>query len=156
MNKLLTKKKLIQWRTYLKEHGNSLVVATGCFDILHVGHIDCLRKAQSFGELLLVGIDNDQSVKKLKGETRPINSEENRAEVLSSLYMVNTVYIYENTLDFLRMIKPDVWVKGGDYTINSLNQDEVKAVQENGGIVQIVKIKYPCSSSKIIEKIAYV
>lgn len=140
---------------YWREHADSpIVVCTGCFDIFHFGHASLLRRAKILGDILVVGINSDQSVKQFKpGLNRPINSQKYRFGVLDAIRYVDVVHIYEDTTRFLELIKPDFWVKGGDYTIDSLNQNEVKTVEKYGGKVVIVPMEYKISTTSILNKI---
>ena len=138
-----------------EELKNKKVVFTnGCFDILHVGHVRYLTAAKNFGDVLIVGLNTDESVKKLKGESRPINNQDDRAEVLLGLKAVDYVIFFgENTAEnLIAEIKPDVYVKGGDYTLDTL--PESKIVQSYGGRVEIVNLVAGKSTTNIIEKIS--
>ena len=138
-----------------KELKNKKVVFTnGCFDILHVGHVRYLTAAKNFGDVLIVGLNTDESVKKLKGETRPINNQADRAEVLLGLKAVDYVIFFgENTAEnLIAELKPDVYVKGGDYTLATL--PEAKIVQSYGGRVELVNLVAGKSTTNIIEKIS--
>jgi len=140
---------------YLKSKNKDLnVVATnGCFDILHVGHIRSLQKAKSLGDVLIVGLNSDSSVKKIKGENRPINNENNRAEVLAALGCIDIVTIFsEETAErFLEMVKPNIYVKGGEYNLDNL--PEAKIVQKYGGKVHFIPMIPESSTTKVIDKI---
>lgn len=117
-----------------------VVVASGCFDVLHVGHIRLLKSARGFGNWLLVGINSDAAVESLKGFSRPINSALHRAEMLIALRVVDAVYVFDSVraTEFLRLARPSTWVKGGDYTLETLDQNERKAVEDAGGEIVIV------------------
>lgn len=132
----------------------TLVFTNGCFDILHAGHVRYLSKAKDLGDILIVGLNSDKSVTDLKGEGRPINPEEDRAEVLAALAAVDYVVIFADaTAEGLAAdILPDIYVKGGDYTLEDL--PEAKIVAENGGRTVIVPEVPGRSSSNIIKKIA--
>jgi D-glycero-beta-D-manno-heptose 1-phosphate adenylyltransferase len=129
-----------------------IVFTNGCFDILHVGHIRCLKEARSLGDCLVVGLNSDTSVKRLKGASRPINPQWERAEILASLKMVDAVVIFEEDtpLEILGIILPDVLVKGGDYRIEDIVGSEL--VQKNGGIVKSVGLTVGKSTTAIIDK----
>lgn len=101
----------------MKNKGKKIVFTNGCFDILHVGHIQYLEEAKSYGDVLIVGLNTDASVRKLKGESRPINNQNDRANILSSLSSVDYVVIFEEETPYelIRLISPDILVKGGDY-----------------------------------------
>ncbi len=107
---------------------NKIIVATnGCFDILHIGHIRYLRQAKSLGDILIVGVNSDNSVKALKGSKRPINKAEDRAEVLQALSFVDFTYIFEEKTadEFLQITKPNIYVKGGDYSLEELPEKKM-------------------------------
>lgn len=146
-------KALNKQREYLQNNLIRLVVATGCFDVFHRGHLAYLQRAKLLGDILWVGVNSDASITNLKGPNRPINNQNNRAEILDALKCVDAVTIYEDTNDFLRIIRPDIWVKGGDYTLDSLNQQEVNTVKTNGGIVYIIPIEYDVSSTSLIKQL---
>lgn len=140
---------IIRWRLKSK----TIAFTNGVFDILHEGHIAILAKAASYADVLVVGINSDSSVKKLKGNSRPINNQQSRALVLASLIMVDAVVIFdeETPLELIKKIKPDVLVKGGDYTIDTIvGANEVMA---NGGKVKIFPIEEGFSTTGIIDKI---
>ena len=131
-----------------------IVVATnGCFDILHVGHIRSLQKAKSLGDVLVVGLNSDESVERLKGKNRPIINEIERAEVLASLACIDIVSIFkEKTAEkFLKLVKPNIYVKGEEYGIDNL--PEAKVVNQLGGTIIQIPMISGISTTKIIEKL---
>jgi rfaE bifunctional protein nucleotidyltransferase chain/domain len=139
-----------QWRP--------LVLTNGCFDLLHVGHVRYLQTAKSLGKTLVVGVNSDHSVSTIKPEkpgfpSRPIIPETQRAEVLSALDAVDAVIIFPETTatELIKAFQPDIYAKGGDYTIESL--PEAETVQAYNGNIQLIKIEVPTSTSKIIQKI---
>lgn len=136
----------------LKEKGSLAVFTNGCFDILHRGHIEYLTAARKLGDALIVGLNSDRSVKRLKGEERPINGEQDRAVVLDALKAVDVVVIFgedtaESVIDF---IKPDIYVKGGDYTLETL--PEAKVVASYGGRTEFIKFVEGYSTTKTVER----
>ncbi|MDX1918710.1 MAG: D-glycero-beta-D-manno-heptose 1-phosphate adenylyltransferase [Candidatus Caenarcaniphilales bacterium] len=135
-----------------KAQGLRLVATNGCFDILHIGHIRYLRSARAFGDLLIVGINSDRSVKKLKGDNRPLNSEFIRAEALNALRSVDYTFIFDQltAVEFLRILKPAIYVKGGDYHLERL--PEYKIVQEIGAQIEIVAYEQGFSTTGLIER----
>ncbi|MEY2917846.1 MAG: hypothetical protein RIS73_1560 [Bacteroidota bacterium] len=139
---------LNRWRLQSKK----IVFTNGVFDILHEGHIASLSEAASHGNILIVGVNADASVKRLKGESRPVNSENSRALLLASLVMTDGVVIFEEDtpLNLITAIMPDVLVKGGDYTIETIIG--AKEVIANGGEVIIAPILEGFSTTAIIEK----
>ena len=149
---LVDRKSIPNLREELKN--KKVVFTNGCFDILHVGHVRYLTTAKTFGDVLIVGLNTDESVKKLKGESRPINNQADRAEVLLGLKAVDYVVFFgENTAEnLIAELKPDVYVKGGDYTLETL--PEAKIVQGYGGRVELVNLVAGKSTTNIIEKIS--
>ena len=139
---------LNRWRL----HNKKIVFTNGVFDILHEGHIASLSEAASFGHVLIVAVNSDASVKRLKGEDRPVNHENSRALLLASLVMTDAVILFDEDtpLDLITAILPDVLVKGGDYTIDQIVG--AKEVIANGGEVKIVPILEGFSTTGIIEK----
>ncbi len=138
----------------LHEDGRKIVFTNGCFDILHVGHIRYLQAARDLGDVLIMGVNTDDSVKKIKGPSRPIVPEHERAEMLAALECVSYVVLFhENTPEqIISEIKPDIHVKGGDYTIDQL--PEAKIVQSYGGEVVIMPTVAGKSTTNIIKKIS--
>lgn len=137
----------------LRQRGKQIVFTNGCFDIIHAGHVRYLTTAKSFGDVLIVGLNTDESVKRLKGESRPINSQDDRAEVLLGLKAVDHVIFFgEQTAEALiAEVKPAVYVKGGDYTLATL--PEAKIVHACGGRVELVNLVAGRSTTSVIEKI---
>ena len=133
--------------------GKTVAFTNGCFDILHEGHIFSLSAAAKEADYLVVGLNSDASVKRLKGESRPVNTQHSRALLLASLLMVDAVVIFEeNTpLELITAIKPDVLVKGGDYTIEQIVGS--KEVVANGGRVVINPIVEGFSTTGLIQQI---
>ncbi|WP_456400866.1 D-glycero-beta-D-manno-heptose 1-phosphate adenylyltransferase [Persephonella sp.] len=136
-----------------KKEGKKIVFTNGCFDIIHAGHVDYLEKAKKLGDILIVGLNSDSSVRRIKGESRPINNQEHRMKVLNALKPVDLVIIFdEDTPErLIKEIKPDVLVKGGDWKIeNIVGSDFVKSY---GGKVQTIDFIYDISTTKIIQKV---
>ena len=133
--------------------GATVVFTNGCFDVLHAGHVRYLTKARAMGDFLVIGLNSDASVRRLKGDGRPINTEDDRAEVLDALRAVDAVTIFdEPTAEALiEIVRPDVYVKGGDYTLETL--PEAKIVQEYGGRVEFVPLVEGRSTTNVIERI---
>lgn len=138
----------------LREAGQQVVFTNGCFDILHAGHVRYLQEARAQGDCLVLGLNSDASVRGLKGPTRPINSELDRAEVVGALKAVDYVVIFgEQTAEnLIAKVRPAVYVKGGDYTLDTL--PEAKIVQSYGGRVHFVKMVEGRSTTNVIKKIA--
>jgi rfaE bifunctional protein nucleotidyltransferase chain/domain len=133
-----------------------LVATNGCFDLLHIGHATYLEAARNQGDCLLIGVNGDAGVRELKGSGRPINGEQDRAAVVAALQSVDAVAVFpESTAtSFLRLSQPDIYVKGGDYTLETLNQDERRAVESTGGKIVFIPFVQGKSSSSMLEKIA--
>lgn len=130
-----------------------IVFTNGCFDILHVGHIDYLEKAANKGDFMIVGLNSDDSVNRLKGNSRPINSWEDRATMLAALAFVDAVILFEadTPLQLIETIKPQVLIKGSDYDIENIVG--AKSVLESGGSVETIDFVHQISTSAILEKI---
>jgi rfaE bifunctional protein nucleotidyltransferase chain/domain len=141
-------------REYLQKNaGKKIVFTNGCFDILHSGHVMYLNEAKAQGELLFVGLNSDASVKRLKGEERPINSEIDRKIVLENLKAVDFVEIFneDTPLELIQAVNPMMLVKGGDWTADQIVGSD--HVMKNGGQVRSLSFKDGYSTTKIIEKI---
>ncbi len=154
--KILSREQLLQWREQLRSDKRRLVVTNGCFDLLHLGHVTYLEDARNQGDALLVGINADASVRELKGPSRPINSETDRAAVVASLHSVDGVFVFgeKAATNFLALVKPDIYVKGGDYTLNTLNQEERRTVEAAGGKIAIIPFVPGKSTTATLEKIS--
>jgi rfaE bifunctional protein nucleotidyltransferase chain/domain len=155
-DKIISWEKLAQWREAIRQSGRKLVVTNGCFDLLHLGHVSYLEAARNQGDLLLVGVNGDDGVRQLKGPSRPVNSETDRAAVLAALQSVDGVCIFadKTATRFLAVAKPDIYVKGGDYTLETLNQDERRTVEQAGGRIVIQPFVPGKSTTSILEKIS--
>ena len=140
--KLKTAGELAVLRAKLDSRGQRLVFTNGCFDLLHVGHVRYLQAARALGEVLVVAVNGDDSVRALKGPGRPINTELDRAEVLAALAAVDFVTVFQTTrvTDLIRTVKPHVYVKGGDYTVEKLDADERAALEAAGSRIEIVPL----------------
>ncbi|HEV2330947.1 MAG TPA: adenylyltransferase/cytidyltransferase family protein [Verrucomicrobiae bacterium] len=144
------------WRQAFRATGKKFVVTNGCFDILHPGHVTYLESARNLGDALLVGVNGDEATRQLKGPNRPVNTQDDRAIVLAALESVSAVCIFlERTATrFLERAHPDIYVKGGDYTPDTLNQDERRAVEARGGKIKIIPFVPGKSTTAILEKIS--
>ena len=144
------------WRAAYRATGKKLVVTNGCFDILHLGHVTYLESAHQLGDALLVGVNGDAAARQLKGEGRPVNSETDRAAVLAALASVDGVCVFAEltAVKFLAAAQPDVYVKGGDYTLDTLNQDERRTVEQAGGKIMIIPLVAGKSTTALLEKIS--
>ncbi len=139
----------------LRATGKKLVATNGCFDLLHVGHVRYLRAARALGDFLVVGLNGDQSVQELKGAYRPINTEKDRAEVVAGLDCVDLVTIFPETraTRFIAAMKPAVYVKGGDYNLDTLNEEERAVLKGIGAEVRLLPFEPGYSTSRLIERI---
>jgi len=131
------------------------VVTNGCFDLLHLGHVTYLEAARNQGDLLLVGVNADAAVKGLKGAGRPVNPEEDRALVLAALESVSAVTIFpdKTATEFLSLAQPDTYVKGGDYTLETINQDERRVVEKAGGRIVLLSFVEGRSTTATLKKL---
>jgi rfaE bifunctional protein nucleotidyltransferase chain/domain len=138
----------------MRESGRKLVFTNGCFDLLHVGHVRYLEAARALGDALLVAINGDESVRALKGEGRPLNSESNRAEVVAALACVDHVVIFPEVraTALLEKVRPAIYVKGGDYTADSLHAEERDALKRIGTEIKILPFEAGHSTSDLLGK----
>ena len=153
VSKILDRTKAAEVRNLHK--GKTIVFTNGCFDILHAGHVRYLAAAKQLGDILIVGLNGDASVRELKGDGRPLNSQEDRAEVIAGLEAVDYVIIFsEKRVDnLLRQVRPDVYAKGGDYTVKTLDSGEAAALKEIGAKIEILPLVPGKSTSKLVEAI---
>jgi rfaE bifunctional protein nucleotidyltransferase chain/domain len=154
MGIVMTREALAEERTKLRVQGKRVVFTNGCFDIIHRGHVDYLTKARALGDLLVVGLNSDASVKRLKGPTRPVVQEDDRAFVLAGLRAVDYVCVFEEDTPYelIRAVVPDILVKGGDWAIeNVVGRDIVEAA---GGKVQTISFVDGRSTTNIIKRIS--
>ncbi len=133
--------------------GHKIVFTNGCFDILHAGHVSYLNRAKALGDILIIGVNSDNSIRRIKGANRPINPLEDRIQVLGGLGCVDYLITFdENTpIDLIRLVQPDVYVKGGDYTKETL--PEAPVVEQYGGIVELLPFLENRSTTRIIERV---
>jgi len=141
--------KINEW----KKNGHKVVFTNGCFDILHLGHLDYLEKSRNLGDRLVIGLNTDSSVRQLKGPNRPINLELSRARMLAALAFVDLVITFdeETPLELIKKVKPDILIKGKDYSIENIVGAEF--VLGNGGDVKTIEILEGYSTTEIINKI---
>jgi len=151
-SKIFSLDTLVDWR--VKQNGR-LVLTNGCFDIIHVGHLRCLEYARSLGEALVVAINSDSSVKELKGDKRPYVSEQERAELIAGLACVDAVVIFsEKRLNkVIRVLKPDLYAKGGDYTLETMDQGEREELDQCQSAIEFFKLVEGKSTTNIVEEI---
>lgn len=153
MGKWVTKDEIIKIVRQGQAEGKTFAATNGCFDILHVGHVRYLQKSKACADYLIVMLNSDSSVKALKGEGRPINCEEDRAELLSALSCVDYVVLFEekSPAKLLGDIKPDVYTKGADYTLETLPERDV--VLEKNIKVEFIEFVQGKSTTNVINKI---
>ena len=153
--KVIAWDRLPEWRAAFRKTGKKLVVTNGCFDLLHLGHVTYLESARNQGDALLIGVNADDAVRQLKGAGRPVNSESDRAAVLAALESVNGVCIFtdKRATRFLERAEPDIYVKGGDYTLETLDQDERRTVEKAGGRIVIIPFVPGKSTTATLAKI---
>jgi rfaE bifunctional protein nucleotidyltransferase chain/domain len=154
-DKIVGQERLAAWRKVQCAHHRKVVVTNGCFDILHAGHVSYLEAARALGDVLLVGVTNDAAVGALKGDGRPVNTEADRAAVLAALQSVDAVCIFaeRTATNFLREAEPDIYVKGGDYTIDTINQEERRSLEARGVRIAILPLVPGQSTTALLQKI---
>jgi rfaE bifunctional protein nucleotidyltransferase chain/domain len=154
--KIIPWDKLPEWRAAMRGRGKRLVATNGCFDLLHLGHVTYLENARNLGDALLIGVNSDDSVRQLKGPGRPVNSEQDRVAVLAALESVDGACIFtaKTAIRFLAAAQPDIYVKGGDYTVDTVNQEERRLVEQAGGKIVILPVVPGKSTTALLEKIA--
>lgn len=152
-HKIATQQELKERIKSWQAQGNKVVLSNGCFDILHLGHIDYLEQASQLGDKLVIGLNSDESVKQLKGPNRPVNSEKARARILAALGFVDgvTVFSEETPKELIEYLLPNVLVKGADYNIENIVG--AKTVLENGGEVKTINLVEGYSTTNIIENL---
>jgi rfaE bifunctional protein nucleotidyltransferase chain/domain len=153
--KLISFDDLARWREARRAAGDKVVATNGCFDLLHAGHVTYLQAARQEGDVLLVGLNSDASVRQLKGKGRPINSQADRAAVLCALEMVDAVCIFEDlrATRFLERAQPDVYVKGGDLSIESIPHEERDVVTKVAGVIRIMPLAPGRSTTDTLRRI---
>jgi len=154
-SKILTLDQLAAESGRLRSQSQRVVATNGCFDILHVGHVRYLAAARKLGDVLVVGLNGDDSVRQLKGRARPVNRERDRAEVLAALESVDYVTIFpeKRATNFLRAAAPAVYAKGGDYTADTLDPEERAVLDEFGTRIEIIPFEKGYSTSELLTRI---
>lgn len=154
--KILTLDELRERAAQMRNKGLKLVATNGCFDLLHVGHVRYLQAASNLGDALVVGVNGDASVRQLKGGSRPLNDEGDRAEIIAALECVQFVSIFPEVraTRFLVMAQPAIYVKGGDYNSETLNAEERAALEEIGAEVKIIPFETGYSTSGLIKRLS--
>ncbi len=137
-----------------RQKGKKLVLTNGCFDLLHTGHVRYLQQARALGDVLLVAVNSDRSVRELKGPTRPLNAEHDRAEVVAALRCVDHVTIFDElrVTEVIKKLQPAIYAKGGDYTEESLDAEERSALTRAGAEVYILPLVKERSTTSLIKK----
>lgn len=155
-DKLVAQERLREWRQAQRAAGKTVVATNGCFDVLHVGHATYLEAARNLGDLLIVGLTNDASVRDLKGPGRPVNSEGDRALMLAALQSVDAVCLFAepDARNFLEAAQPDIYVKGGDYTLDTINQDERRFLEQMGCRIVLLPAVPGKSTTALLERIS--
>jgi rfaE bifunctional protein nucleotidyltransferase chain/domain len=155
MKKIVSAEELAAISTDLRSAGKKLVATNGCFDLLHVGHVRYLQAARRLGDALVVGINSDASVKTLKGRARPLNRENDRAEIVAALGCVDYVMIFpeERASRFLKTARPAIYVKGGDYKTETLDADERAVLEEIAAEIQILPFEAGYTTTALIERL---
>ncbi len=153
--KILTAEQARALGDEMREHGRKLVFTNGCFDLLHLGHVRYLQAARALGDTLLVAINDDESVRALKGDGRPLNGAEDRAELIAALQWVDHVVIFSEVraTQLLALVRPAIYVKGGDYTKDSLDAEERATLEQIGTEIRILRFEPGHSTSGLLEKI---
>ena len=153
MGAVLLRDNLIEICQQLKKAGKRVAFTNGCFDILHRGHVDYLAKARALGDILIVGVNTDASVKRLKGDNRPIVQEEDRAAVLAALGVVDYVCLFDEDTPYelIRALVPDILVKGADWSVGDIVGKDI--VEAAGGAVHTIEFLPNRSTTNIIQKI---
>jgi rfaE bifunctional protein nucleotidyltransferase chain/domain len=153
--KIMSLKKAAVWRNKLRHSGKKLVITNGCFDILHRGHAEYLARSRKCGDALLIAINSDASVRAIKGKSRPIVCENDRAYLLASLIYVDAVVIFSTPrcTDLFLALKPDIYVKGGDYNIDNIDKEEKAALLSVGAKIKFIKFIPGLSTTEILKKI---
>lgn len=153
-DKIIPWEHLRAWRIGRSALGQRLVVTNGCFDLLHYGHIVCLAKARALGDGLLVGVNDDEGVRALKGDGRPINPASERAAMLAALESVDAVCVFpgKSATAFLLEACPVIYVKGGDYTLRTLDKTDRKIVESAGARIVFIPLVPGKSTSAILKR----
>jgi rfaE bifunctional protein nucleotidyltransferase chain/domain len=153
--KIIKLEQLQERSAKLRAAGKKLVATNGCFDLLHVGHVRYLQAARALGDALIVGINGDASTRELKGTGRPLNSEGDRAEVVAALESVDLVTVFHDVraVKFLELAAPAIYAKGGDYSIDTLNDSERKVLERVGADIRIIPFEKGYSTSGLLEKL---
>lgn len=152
-NKIKTREQLKSEIRKARDRGEKIVTTNGCFDILHIGHLRCLQEAKELGDILVVAINSDDSVREIKGDGRPLVSEDERAEILAALECVDYVTIFPelDAIQLVRELRPDIHVKGGDYTLDQIVERET--VESLGGEMRLMRFTARKSVTNLIKRV---
>ena len=155
LSKIKSMKEALNWREAMRKKGLKVVITNGCFDIFHRGHATYLMRAREQGDLLLLALNSDNSVKAVKGPNRPVNKENDRAFIMACLPFIDAVVVFDTSdcVELLSQLKPDIYVKGGDYSIDTINQDERKILDKMGCKIKLLSHVPGYSTTSAIEKI---
>jgi len=153
--KIISVQELSDYCGKLRADGKKLVATNGCFDLLHLGHVRYLQAARALGDFLAVGLNRDHSVRELKGSGRPITTESDRAELVAALQCVDLVTVFPQirATQFIAAVRPAIYVKGSDYTPETLNEEERAVLKEIGAEIRLVPFETGYSTSRLIEQI---
>jgi rfaE bifunctional protein nucleotidyltransferase chain/domain len=153
-SKILSLPELKSRAAEIRANGDRLVLTNGCFDLLHVGHVRYLKEARQLGNFLAVAVNGDRSVKALKGPSRPLNSADDRAEILAALECVDFVTVFPGlrATEVIEAVEPAIYVKGGDYTLENLDPEEVVALKKAGSEIKTLPLVPKKSTSRLIER----
>ena len=153
--KVVDQNRLASIADALRKQGRKLVLTNGCFDLLHLGHVRYLQAARALGDALAVAVNSDDSVRVLKGEGRPLNSESERAEIVAALQCVDYAVLFSEVrvTRLIEKVQPAIYVKGGDYTLASLDPEEHAALEKIGAEIRILPFEPGYSTSRLIERI---
>ena len=152
-SKILDKERLLVKLTDWKEENKKIVFTNGCFDLIHLGHIEVIARSADLGDILIIGVNTDNSIKRLKGKNRPIVEEISRAKQLAALEFVDAVVFFDQDtpIDLIKMINPNIITKGGDYNTDQVIGNDI--VTQNDGEVVIIPLTQGYSTTSILEKI---
>ena len=152
-SKILDKERLLVKLTDWKEENKKIVFTNGCFDLIHLGHIEVIARSADLGDILIIGVNTDNSIKRLKGKNRPIVEEISRAKQLAALEFVDAVVLFDQDtpIDLIKIINPNIITKGGDYNTDQVIGNDI--VTQNDGEVVIIPLTQGYSTTSILEKI---
>lgn len=153
MGQVIRRENIVQFVETLHREGKTVVTTNGCFDILHVGHVRYLEKTKSFADVLIVLLNSDKSVRSIKGPSRPVNNEDDRAEILCALNVVDYVVMFDedSPRNLLDEIKPDVYTKGADYTMETLPEADI--MRKNNTRVEFIEFVQGKSTTNVLKKV---